>query len=378
MNIPVTKELELRVFTRDNNTCQGCKGKFPTKYDLAPTKRNGKQNYLLVDHKDGASINIDNLQTLCWLCNSAKSGKSDNAFKLTMALKKLGPCVTYYPSLARIMGLKESIFLCQLLYWMPRGRHDKGNGWIYKSVEEMEFETGLTYKEQIRLRKSLMDQDLLEEEYDREQHVLYYRVKTDSLDSKAEHITNGHMPKQDMPSDKREDGICPKVISYKEAEITTEITQTNPLPPLEKQNASLEDQQPIEMDKYSAAKTLGELIGVGHSGGKGLHRLTSAIEQAQRRWPEKPIIYVIQGIASLWREYCAQGHHAPVAIHNWLDTVGSFMDSSHWRKAKKPEFIPQVDWQGGHVAADGVYVNKHGKRVPGFICPTKSKEMAGD
>lgn len=152
----------------------------------------------------------------------------------------------------------------------------------------------------------------------------------------------------------------------------------NPLPPLEKQNASLEDQQLIEMDKYSAAKTLGELIGVGHSGGKGLHRLTSAIEQAQRRWPEKPIIDVIKGVASLWREYCAQGHHAPVAIHNWLDTVGSFIDSNHWRKAKKPEFIPQVDWQGGHIAADGVYVNKHGKRVPGFICPSKPKEMAGD
>jgi hypothetical protein len=102
--------------------------------------------------------------------------------------------VAYYPSLARLVGLKESIFLCQLLYWSPKGRHDKGEGWIYKTAEEMEVETGLSYKEQIRLRKSLFRQGLIEENYARSEHRLYFRVNADNLDLLGEHMTKSNVP----------------------------------------------------------------------------------------------------------------------------------------------------------------------------------------
>jgi hypothetical protein len=133
--------------------------------------------------------------------------------------------MTYYPSLALVMGLKESIFLCQLIYWTPRGRHEKGDGWIYKSADEMKEETGLTYKEQLRLRKSLLKQDLLEENYDRETHQLFFRVKPEALDSLGGHMTNGHMPKGKVADDQKEGGTLPTVISNKEHRLLKDYTE---------------------------------------------------------------------------------------------------------------------------------------------------------
>lgn len=146
----------------------------------------------------------------------------------------------------------------------------------------------------------------------------------------------------------------------------------NPLPPLEEQKPSAyQEGQVVEMDIYSASRTLGELIGIGHSGSQNLHRLTSAINQAERRWKGKARVDVVNGVFELWKEYCAQGHHAPIALHNWLDQVGRFIDSRDWVKAKPVEFKPHIDWQGGYIGPDGVYVTKAGKRVPGYKCPPK-------
>jgi hypothetical protein len=159
------------------------------------------------------------------------------------------------------------------------------------------------------------------------------------------------------------------------------IGKYNPLPPLEKPvplEQNPEDQNPeqareaIDLDVYSAAKGLGELIGMSAKGG-GLHMLTSAIEQAERRWKDKRRVEVITAIVALWKEYCAQGHHAPIALHNWLKTLGRFIDSDDWKLKKPVEFKPDIDWQGGHVGQDGIYVNKTGRRIPGFVCPPQPK-----
>lgn len=165
---------------------------------------------------------------------------------LTAAIKKLGRPMTYYPGLARLVGFKESIFLCQLVYWTPRcAASEKGLGWIFKSVEEMEEETALGYKEQIRIRKSLVEQGLINEDYDRETHRLYFKVAVEKLDSLAEHLPDGHMPKGKVAHDQQGDGTCPKVSSHLPkgqidkgsrdyTEITTEITQgeaTAAIPP---------------------------------------------------------------------------------------------------------------------------------------------------
>ena len=133
---------------------------------------------------------------------------------VTAAMKRLGRPMTYYPALAKLVGLKESIFLCQLVYWTPRGKSERGEGWVYKSVEEAEEETGLSYKEQIRVRQRLVEQGLIEEEYERDSHRLYFRVAVDRLDALADHLPDGHMPKGEVASDHREPATLPKVSSH--------------------------------------------------------------------------------------------------------------------------------------------------------------------
>lgn len=235
----MTQEQEMAIFERDNFTCCGCHKKFPHKYEIPSPERNcsttkGIQNYLLVDHVEGPSDDPSNLQTLCWNCNCAKAGKSNNAFRLSVAIKTLGHAVVYYPSLAKLVGLKESIFLCNLIYWTPKGRHEKGEGWIYKAASEIEEELGLSYKEQARIRKALIQKRLIEEKHEREEHRIYFKVNGVELDKLGQgHMTDEHMPDGKVPGEhlpdgqvapaQRSDGTCPKVISYKEA-VTTQNT----------------------------------------------------------------------------------------------------------------------------------------------------------
>jgi hypothetical protein len=151
------------------------------------------------------------------------------AFSLTEALKRLGPVVAFYPSVAKIVGIKEAIMLAQLVYWTPRARNEEG--WIYKSAEEMEAETSLTYREQKRVRESLRDQGLIEDRYNREEHLVYFRVIREAVDrlmpgqGAYDRSSDGHSTDRRMASDQSSGGTRPKVVSYKEAEITSETTQ---------------------------------------------------------------------------------------------------------------------------------------------------------
>lgn len=167
------------------------------------------------------------------------------------SIRALGRPMTYYPSLVPLIGKSETLFLSQLLYWSPRGK--KADGWIYKPVDEVEDETGLTYREQHRARKELVKRGIIEERYDRKEHVMYYRVlpagvnallplleqsaaereyarKADareSVDQKVkehppeEHMTKGHMPQEHMTKckvapNKMSGGTLQNVRSYKE------------------------------------------------------------------------------------------------------------------------------------------------------------------
>lgn len=144
---------------------------------------------------------------------------------LTASLQALGPCMTFYPKLARAIGLKESILLCQLIYWTPRSKRD--GGWVYKSAEEFEMETGLSYKEQRRVREVLRQRGLIEERNAKDEHRLYFRVIPDVIDRVfGEHLPNGQVPNGQVASAQREEGTCPKGSSLIGTEITQEITQS--------------------------------------------------------------------------------------------------------------------------------------------------------
>lgn len=93
-------------------------------------------------------------------------------------IKNLGQPTYYYPEMRKVTGsVTSTIFFLNLYFWT--GSEASQDGWIYKSSEEIEKETGLTYEEQKTARARLKKIGLLEEHYRRLEHLMYYRVNTD-------------------------------------------------------------------------------------------------------------------------------------------------------------------------------------------------------
>src|SRR5580700_7859540 len=90
-------------------------------------------------------------------------------------VRNSGSPVAYYPRLAIALGgVKEAVFVCQLLYW--EGKQSDPDRWIHKTLEEVKAETGLSRYEQDGVRRTLERQGVLETWYDRLVHRLYFRI----------------------------------------------------------------------------------------------------------------------------------------------------------------------------------------------------------
>ena len=139
--------------------------------------------------------------------------------KTSEAIRKLGRPIAFYPWIAKIVGIKPALLLCQLLYWTGKENNERGDGWIYKSVPEVEEETCLTYKEQQKAREYLEEMGLIQCDYERQNHKLWFRVNTEACDN----LSDGHLTKGQMVSAQKSDGILPKVSSFY-SENTTETT----------------------------------------------------------------------------------------------------------------------------------------------------------
>lgn len=101
-------------------------------------------------------------------------------------LQDIGRPMAYYPKLRKATGsTTATIMLCNLIYW--RGKESGPDGWLYKTAEEIEDETGLSYREQQSARKQLVKQELVEERYQRLDHKMYFRINLQVLDTKWSH-----------------------------------------------------------------------------------------------------------------------------------------------------------------------------------------------
>ena len=90
-------------------------------------------------------------------------------------VRNAGSPVAYYPRLAIALGgVKEAVFVCQLLYW--EGKQSDPERWIHKTLEDVRAETGLSRYEQDGVRRTLERKGILECRYDRLVHRLYFRV----------------------------------------------------------------------------------------------------------------------------------------------------------------------------------------------------------
>lgn len=107
--------------------------------------------------------------------------------KLTNYIIDMGRVIAYYPNLKRVTGsTTATILLCQFLYWSNKTRDNKG--WIYKTSEEIEEETGLTRWEQQTAKEKLVELKLLESEFKRLDHTSRYKVNEDELNSQWEEV----------------------------------------------------------------------------------------------------------------------------------------------------------------------------------------------
>jgi hypothetical protein len=89
-------------------------------------------------------------------------------------IRAIGRPIAYHAGLARhVGGVATAIFLGQLMYWDEISKDEMG---VYKTSEEWESETGLSYREQATARKKLRDLGLLVETVKRLQHRIYYKL----------------------------------------------------------------------------------------------------------------------------------------------------------------------------------------------------------
>lgn len=130
--------------------------------------------------------------------------------KLTDFFMELGKPVAYYPKLTAITGgVKETLFLCQLLYW--EGKQQSKERWIYKTREELTEETGLSRYEQETARKNLKKLGFLEEKLAGIPATLHYRINLEAVNNAwNEYIENnksswGESTKQDYYEENNED-----------------------------------------------------------------------------------------------------------------------------------------------------------------------------
>lgn len=110
--------------------------------------------------------------------------------KLSDFLTTIGRPIAFYPGLRKITGsTNATIFLCQFVYWT--GKENSKDGWIYKTSNEIEEETGLSYDEQKTARAKLKQAGLIKERYARLEHQMYFKVVLDVLNEKWGNRQNG-------------------------------------------------------------------------------------------------------------------------------------------------------------------------------------------
>lgn len=148
-----------------------------------------------------------------------------------------GNPVAYYPGLVKYLGSVNAVLMfCQFFYLSGKESSSLG---IYKSVEEIETETGLSYREQVTARKQLASRGVLIETHKRLEHKIYFRIDADRLD---EIITGNSVNSRNAQSAIGESGNSSSVIAdcdnggeakahFDPTETTTKNTTENIDPP---------------------------------------------------------------------------------------------------------------------------------------------------
>lgn len=96
-------------------------------------------------------------------------------------LHAIGSPIAFHPGLVPVLGSVNAVlFFGQIFYWQDKTDCQIG---VYKSSEEIQQETGLTYREQANAREKLRDCGVLIETEKRLEHRIYFRIDMGVLDA---------------------------------------------------------------------------------------------------------------------------------------------------------------------------------------------------
>ncbi|WP_052368739.1 hypothetical protein [Kingella negevensis] len=89
-------------------------------------------------------------------------------------LRQIGRPIAYFPELARLFGgVNAAILFGQIFYWQERCDDELG---VYKTIAQLEEETGLTEREQKTACDKLEKLEVLTKTNKRLQHRMYYKL----------------------------------------------------------------------------------------------------------------------------------------------------------------------------------------------------------
>ncbi len=115
-------------------------------------------------------------------------------------LEQLGPWVSYPPRLAECLGgVKEAIFMTHILWWK---KHSE-DGWVFRTRDDIERETGLSRWEQETARRNLRQLGVLREEYRGIPRRLFFYVDMGKLDEVWKSFIESSPEPAPMPVDKQ-------------------------------------------------------------------------------------------------------------------------------------------------------------------------------
>lgn len=91
------------------------------------------------------------------------------------------PPVAFHRELAQIFGINGALFVQQFYYWSDKG--NRADGFIYKTKDEIQYETCLTVRKQDKVRRSLEKSGLLETKIHKANGVptLHYRLNIPAI-----------------------------------------------------------------------------------------------------------------------------------------------------------------------------------------------------
>ena len=168
-----------------------------------------------------------------------------------LTLKKIGQMVAYYPNLTKKLGnVNASILLSQFIYWHDKTENPLG---VYKTMEEIQAETGLSRREQESGRKVLRELGLITETHKRLDHKLFFLFHPDVFDSwfdsdipECTKPTFGEVQNRHSGSSKNDIRYIHKITTENTTEEVEQSAAASPV--IQDEQTSYQDGQPLALD----------------------------------------------------------------------------------------------------------------------------------